>query len=141
MLIKSTAKMLPPGLCLDEPAYTPWKQHLCIWLDFDFFQSLNDGKTTIVTGHIDTITEDDIKLQEKGKPKFNQEIIITATDLKMQRLAGTPMAVDGVPLKITERYLWKDTMIEGVPNTAIVLGYTNQSWTLAAEVAAKLVCG
>ena len=31
-------------------------------------------------------------------------------------------------------------MLEGVPNMALVFGYTNSSWTLKADIASEFVC-
>jgi hypothetical protein len=35
---------------------------------------------------------------------------------------------------------YKGTMFEGVPNAAMVFGYTNSSWTLKADIVSEYVC-
>ncbi len=36
--------------------------------------------------------------------------------------------------------MYKGLMLEGVPNMALVFGYTNASWTLKADIASEFVC-
>ena len=47
------------------------------------------------------------------------------------------MSIDGAPVSIPDQMLWKGCMISDVPNVIAVIGYTNASWTLGADVAAK----
>ena len=35
---------------------------------------------------------------------------------------------------------YKGVLIEAVPNAAIIIGYTNASWTLKADIASEYVC-
>ena len=39
-----------------------------------------------------------------------------------------------------ERLSYKGLMLTGVPNMVVVFGYTNASWTLKSDLAARYVC-
>src|SRR6202048_328638 len=91
------AKQLPAGFPVDEhfnPAYNPWDQRLCAVPDADLFKAIGDGKASVVTDKIVTFTETGIQL-ESGK-QLEADIIVTATGLNVQLLAGMFMTVDGV---------------------------------------------
>ena len=68
------------------------------------------------------------------------DIIVTATGLEVQMLGGGELFVDGEPVDITERLTYKAVLIEGVPNAAMIFGYTNASWTLKVDLAAHYIC-
>ncbi|WP_372346069.1 hypothetical protein [Streptomyces sp. KL116D] len=46
------------------------------------------------------------------------------------------ITVDGSPVDVKNRVLYKAVLLEGVPNMSLVIGYTNASWTLKADLAA-----
>jgi monooxygenase len=48
--------------------------------------------------------------------------------------------VDGREVNVADRLMYKGLMLEGVPNMAIVFGYTNASWTLKADIVSEFVC-
>jgi len=50
------------------------------------------------------------------------------------------ITVDGRPLDLAESVAYKGIMLCGVPNLAFTIGYTNASWTLKADLAARYVC-
>jgi cation diffusion facilitator CzcD-associated flavoprotein CzcO len=140
VLRKGTLAQLPKNIPYDphfEPKYNPWEQRMCICPDGDFFKPLREGKADIATGHIETVTEHGITL--KSGQKLDADIIVTATGLKVQIAGGAKISVDGSPIKINEKYIWKGTMLEDVPNAAFIIGYTNASWTLGADAAAQLI--
>ena len=59
------AKMLPEDYPVDEhfnPPYDPWDQRMCIVPDGDLFRVIRDGKASVVTGHIETFTENGVQL-------------------------------------------------------------------------------
>src|SRR5690606_41956953 len=68
------------------------------------------------------------------------DIIGTATGLKRLAFGGMTLAVDGKPVELSERMAYKGIMLSGVPNFAYILGYTNASWTLKADLACEYVC-
>ena len=140
MLAKATAAQLPSTIPLDPhftPAYGPWDQRLCASPDGDFYAALRDGKANIITGHIDTITPDSIVIKDQPESTVEADIIITATGLKILVGGGAKISVDGVSVDITDKMMWRQCMIQDVPNLITIIGYTNASWTLGADVALK----
>ena len=121
-----------------KPAYNPWEQRLCVCPDGDFFKALHRGNADMVTDTIKTVTANSIKT-DSGKT-IDADVIITATGLKMLLAGGSKINVDGKRIDVSEKFVWKGVMLQDVPNAAIVIGYTNASWTLGADATARLVC-
>lgn len=120
------------------PRYGPWDQRLCLIRDGDFFQAINRGKVDVVTDTIDTFTENGVRLAS-GR-ELAADLIVTATGLRVVLLAGIPFEVDDVPLEVSKHTMYKGTMLDGVPNMAVSLGYVNASWTLRSDLIARYVC-
>ncbi|MCX3058205.1 flavin-containing monooxygenase [Streptomyces beihaiensis] len=118
-----------------SPRYKPWDQRLCVVPGGDLFKVLKSGKASIATDHIDTFTADGIRL--KSGEELKADIVITATGLSVRLLGGMALTVDGHPVDVTNRVLYKAVLLEGVPNMSLVIGYTNASWTLKADLAAS----
>lgn len=57
----------------------------------------------------------------------------------MELLGGRTPIVDGVPVKISEQYVWKGAMLTNLPNAGSVTGYTTSSWTLGADATVRLI--
>lgn len=139
ILRKETGKQLPKNIPLDphfQPTYNPWQQRLCITPLGDFFAALRTGKADIATDQIDTVTETGIQL--KSGQHIDADIIITATGLKMQIGGGSQLFVDNEPINVADKFIWRGVMLQDVPNLCIIFGYTNASWTLAADVTCQL---
>ncbi|MFJ8950784.1 flavin-containing monooxygenase [Streptomyces sp. NPDC102381] len=117
-----------------SPTYKPWDQRLCVVPGGDLFKVLKRGKAAIATDHIDTFTADGIRL--KSGEELKADIVVTATGLSVRLMGGMDVTVDGVPVDVTNRVLYKAVLLEGVPNMSLVIGYTNASWTLKADLAA-----
>jgi cation diffusion facilitator CzcD-associated flavoprotein CzcO len=135
------AKMLPAGYPVDEhfnPPYGPWDQRMCIVPDGDLFRAIRSGKASVVTGHIETFTEAGVLLKD-GR-ELPADIIVTATGLNVQALGGITLTVDGEPVSVPERFVYKGMMLSGVPNFAFVFGYTNASWTLKVGLLCEYFC-
>ncbi|MFJ6104276.1 flavin-containing monooxygenase [Streptomyces sp. NPDC092359] len=115
------------------PAYKPWDQRLCVVPGGDLFTTLRSGRASVVTDHIDTFTETGIRL--RSGEEIPADIVVTATGLRMQLAGGMELAVDGEPVTTRDRLLHKGVMLDGVPNLAMIIGYTNASWTLKADLA------
>lgn len=133
-----TEKELPKNVPHDphfEPAYTPWQQRLCVCPDGDFFQCLHEGKADVATGQIETMSSDTITL--KSGQEIKADIIVTATGLKVQMIGGSGLSVDGEAIKVGQKFFWKGLLLQDVPNSAFVVGYTNASWTLGADATAQ----
>ena len=114
------------------PRYNPWDERLCVVPDGDLFRALRKGQARIVTDTIKTFDATGIQL-DSGE-HLDADIIVTATGLNLQLFGGASMAVDGEPVVIKDRLVYKGMMIEGVPNLVAILGYTNASWTLKADI-------
>jgi cation diffusion facilitator CzcD-associated flavoprotein CzcO len=136
----AATKQLPKGFPLDpnfKPKYNPWEQRMCLAPDGDFYKSIRKGKGNVVTGAIKTVTEDAIKLEDGSEIKA--DIIVTATGLKIKLAGGIQPTIDGKPLDISTKFLWKGVMLQDLPNACVIIGYTNASWTLGADATAQLV--
>ncbi|RRQ26545.1 NAD(P)/FAD-dependent oxidoreductase [Rhodococcus sp. Eu-32] len=134
---KLQEKWLPEGYDLDThftPKYNPWDQRLCLVPDNDLFRCIRKGEVELVTDHIDRFTGDGIRLRS-GK-HLDADIVVTATGLNLVAFGHVDLEVDGKTVDLTETMAYKGMMLTDVPNFAFVVGYTNASWTLKAD----LVC-
>jgi cation diffusion facilitator CzcD-associated flavoprotein CzcO len=134
-------KQLPKGYDIDKhftPKYNPWDERLCAVPNGDMFKAIRSGKASVVTDHIDKFVEDGILL-ESGK-KIKADIIVTATGLELQMLGGVKTYMDGKEFKASDGIVYKGTMIKDIPNFAFILGYTNSSWTLKADMVGEFFC-
>jgi cation diffusion facilitator CzcD-associated flavoprotein CzcO len=124
-------KLLPADFPVDEhfnPPYGPWDQRMCMVPDGDLFRAISGGKASVVTGQIETFTEDGVLLSD-GRT-VPADIIVTATGLNVRALGGITLTVDGAPVRAGDHLVYKGMMLSGVPNFLFVFGYTNASWTL-----------
>ncbi len=141
MLRRRAARLLPDGYPVDThfaPAYDPWDQRLCVAPDGDLFDVLADGRAQVVTGAIERFERDGIRLA--GGELLEADLVVTATGLQMQIGGGAELVVDGEPVDLPGRHVYKGTMLSGVPNMAMAVGYTNASWTLRADLSARWFC-
>ena len=120
-----------------KPAYNPWEERLCAVPDSDLFQALHSKRAEVVTDTISHFTQTGIALTS-GK-HLEADIIVTATGLKLQMLGGAALYVDGQQIDVGARMTYKAVLLEGVPNMAIMFGYTNASWTLKIDMACQYV--
>lgn len=141
LLLARTRTELP----LDEslkpnftPRYQPFDQNLCLTPDSDFYEMLRKGKTSIITGYIDTVTEAGIKLCTG--PELQPDIIVTATGLKLRFGGDIRITIDEQSFVIGENFVWKGCMLNGLPNCVAILGYYDASWTLGTDISAKMAC-
>jgi len=115
-----------------SPRYNPWDERLCVVPDGDLFRALRKGAARIVTDTIKTFDATGIQL-ESGE-HLDADIIVTATGLNLQLFGGAKMSVDGEPVVIKDRLVYKGMMVDQVPNLLAIFGYTNASWTLKADI-------
>ena len=135
-LYKETKKQLPDNVPHDPhftPRYGPWDQRLCMCPDGDFYEALRSGKANIMTGQIETVTETGLKMKDQPENTLDADVIVTATGLKILVGGGATAAIDGKPVSIPSKMLWKGCMLQDLPNSIAVIGYTNASWTLGAD--------
>lgn len=139
--VRSSAKRhLPQGYPVDthfKPRYDPWDQRLCAILDNDFYETIADGRLDVVTDGIDHIDATGIVLRS-GK-RIDADIIISATGIQLQALGGVALSVDGTEVKPQDRFVYKEHMLEDIPNAAWSVGYINASWTLRVDLTARAV--
>jgi monooxygenase len=114
------------------PRYKPWDQRLCLAPDADFFRAIKAGRAEVATDEIEAFTESGIRLRS-GR-ELAADIIISATGLKLKLLGGIEIVVDGKPVDFARSMNFKGIMFSDVPNLAAVIGYTNASWTLKADL-------
>jgi monooxygenase len=134
-------RQLPAGYDVDthfKPRYDPWDQRVCLVPDGDLFQAIRRERASIVTDHVETFTETGVRLRS-GR-ELEADIVVAATGLNLLALGGIQLVVDGREVDISQTMAYKGTMLEGVPNAAFLVGYTNASWTLKADLASEYVC-
>jgi cation diffusion facilitator CzcD-associated flavoprotein CzcO len=140
-LIRKGAKSaLPEGYPVDvhfKPQYNPWDQRVCLILDNDLYNAVGGDGADMVTDHIDHVDADGIVLRSGGR--IDADIIVTATGLQLQALGGVELSLDGAELKPQDRFVFKEHLLEDVPNAAWCVGYINASWTLRADLTARSV--
>jgi len=132
---------LPAGYPVERdfsPAYNPWDQRLCLVPDGDFFASISSGKVSIATGVIQRFTPTGLHL-ESGED-VAADIVVTATGLVMKLAGGVALSLDGAPVHLPDRMIYKGMMLSGVPNLFVSFGYANASWTLRSDLTARSVC-
>ena len=140
LFLAAVRAQVGPGIDMRHfsPQYNPWDQRLCVVPNGDLFKVLRSGRASIVTDRIETFTESGIRLA--SGEELAADIVISATGLTVQMLGGASLVVDGVPLATRDLVAYKGALLGGVPNAMIVLGYTNASWTLKADLAAEYFC-
>ena len=134
-------QQLPEGVDIAthfNPPYDPWDQRLCVAADGDLFHAIRAGKASVVTARIKEFTEDGIAL-ESGE-QLDADLIVTATGLNLLAVGGMQLTVDGRELHLPATMGYKGMMLSDVPNMAMVLGYTNASWTLKCDLTCAYVC-
>jgi cation diffusion facilitator CzcD-associated flavoprotein CzcO len=140
LILKAAQRQLQGSSDLTHftPKYDPWDQRLCVVPDGDLFKAIRGGRAEIVTDEIERFTATGIRLASGAD--IEADIIIAATGLKVQMLGGAQVEVDGEPLILNQTVTYKGVLLSGVPNAAMVFGYTNASWTLKADLACEYAC-
>ncbi len=137
----SNRRALPPGYPVDRhfnPPYSPWDQRLCIAPDGDLFKAIASGRAQIVTDRIDHFDAQGVRLQS-GR-RLAADIVVTATGLNLQLLGGMRLCVDGNAVDLPRKLVFRGMLLDGVPNLAFAIGYTNASWTLKIGLVCEHFC-
>jgi len=140
LLRKGIERQLPKGYDIDThftPRYNPWDQRMCLVPNGDLFKAISAGTASIVTDHVDTFTETGIRLQSGAE--LPADIVVTATGLELLFIGGIQASVDGKVVDLPNLLTYKGMMLEGVPNFALAVGYTNASWTLKCDLTCQYV--
>ncbi|MFD4511347.1 alpha/beta fold hydrolase [Streptomyces sp. NPDC058457] len=133
--------VLPKGYEVDthfNPHYGPWDQRLCVVPDADMFKAISSGDASVVTDRIVRFTEGGILLA--SGEELAADIIVTATGFSILPFGGIALEVDGEPVDLPSRMVYKTMMVSGVPNFAFAMGYLNYSWTLKVDLVAEYLC-
>jgi cation diffusion facilitator CzcD-associated flavoprotein CzcO len=141
ILRKGLERQLPRGYDIDThftPRYNPWDQRLCVVPNGDLFKAIKAGTASIVTDRIETFTETGLLLESGDE--LDAEVVVTATGLELLFIGGIEVSVDGEPVDLPTKLTYKGMMLEGVPNLALAVGYTNASWTLKCDLTCQYVC-
>ena len=141
LIRKANERSLPDGYDIDthfKPRYNPWDQRMCLVPNGDLFESIRSGRAEIVTDRIETFTEGGIKLESGAE--LEADVIVTATGLNVLFLGGMEIAIDGEDVDVAKHMAYKGMMLNGIPNFAFTLGYTNASWTLKADLTSEYIC-
>jgi monooxygenase len=120
------------------PRYLPFDERLCMASNGDLFEVLASGAASVVTDEIETFTETGILL--KSGHELEADVVVTATGLNLQFMGGMKLSVDGATKDLHDLMMYKGVLIEGMPNFAWFIGYTNAAWTLKADIAASYLC-
>jgi monooxygenase len=141
LLIGDASRRLPDGYDVAThftPAYAPWDQRMCVVPGGDLFRAISSGRADVVTGVVDTFTEEGIRLA--SGEEITADVVVAATGLEVLALGDMQVVVDGQVLAAGERVVYKSVMLSDVPNFAYVFGYTNASWTLKVDLACTWIC-
>jgi cation diffusion facilitator CzcD-associated flavoprotein CzcO len=134
-LLDEVRKLLPEGYDVAThftPRYNPWDQRLCLVPDADMFEAIGKGSASIVTGEIESFTEEGIRLKD-GR-SLDADIVVTATGLKLQLAGDIAFTVDGERRDLSKTLSYRGMMFSDMPNLSYSFGYTNASWTLKADL-------
>jgi monooxygenase len=138
---KGLERQLPPGYDIAThftPRYNPWDQRFCAVPNGDLFKALSDGTASVVTDRSSASPRSGLLLSSGHE--LEADIVVTATGLELLFLGGIVLSVDGARVDPATRLTYKGMMIEGVPNMALAIGYTNASWTLKCDLTCDYVC-
>ncbi|HVT78231.1 MAG TPA: NAD(P)/FAD-dependent oxidoreductase, partial [Acidimicrobiales bacterium] len=140
IIVRQVKRQLPAGYDVERhftPRYNPWDQRLCVVPNGDLFKAISAGKASVVTDTIKTFDETGIALD--GGEHLDADIIVTATGLDLLFLGGVRLSVDGDEVHPHDKLTYKGMMLEGVPNLAFAIGYSNASWTLKCDLTCDYV--
>jgi monooxygenase len=141
LLRSGVARQLPASVPVDPhftPAYDPWDQRLCLAADGDLFRVLRDGRASVVTDRVDTLTAKGVRLV--SGEHLEADIVVTATGLNMVAFGRIALTVDGRAVDPASTIVYQGMMFSGVPNLVWCVGYPNNSWTLRADLTALRLC-
>ncbi len=141
LIRRLVARRLPPGFDFDthfNPRYEPWDQRMCVAPDNDLFEAISDGRASVVTDRIETLTETGVALASGAE--LEADLIVTATGLEMVPFGGMRLNVDGSDVDPGAALAYRGMQVSGVPNMAFAFGYANQSWTLGSDLTSERVC-
>jgi cation diffusion facilitator CzcD-associated flavoprotein CzcO len=120
------------------PHYMPWDQRVCMVPDGDLLKAIRSGQASVVTDEIERFVGDGILL--KSGQTLQADIVVTATGLKLKTFGGIALSVDAQAVNPQELLSYRAVLMQNLPNFGFILGYTNASWTLKADMASCYLC-
>ena len=117
--------------------YAPWDQRLCIVPDGDLFKAVKHGRARVVTDTIASVEPGGVRTG--SGELLETDVIVTATGLAVELLGGASLRIDGEPVDVSQRLVYRGCMLEGVPNAALCVGYINASWSLRGDLSHRFV--
>ncbi|MEU8663927.1 flavin-containing monooxygenase, partial [Actinoplanes philippinensis] len=120
-----------------RPPYNPWEQRMCIAPDGDLYRAVRSGRASVATGHIDRFVPEGVRLVNGDV--IEADIVVTATGLRIKLLGGVTLSIDGEPVDVSKSCTYHGALLSGIPNFAVCIGYINLSWTVRADVTARLL--
>ena len=97
-----------------NPKYNPWDERVCVVVDNDLFESINQGKCTVVTESIKSFNKNGILL-ESGK-ELKADLVISATGLKLKFMGGIKIKIDNKTIDPSKLVSYKGMMLQDIPN-------------------------
>ena len=140
MIIKGVEAAMRPGFDVKKhftPNYKPWDQRVCLVPNADLFKAIRNGTASVVTDHIKIFEANGIRLA--SGEFLEADLVVSATGLDLLAFGGIQILVDGVTIDLPKTITYKGLMLNGVPNMAYAMGYTNASWTLKSDLTCHYV--
>ncbi|MEY8566484.1 NAD(P)/FAD-dependent oxidoreductase [Corynebacteriaceae bacterium 7-707] len=117
------------------PPYKPWDQRVCKAPGGDIFAAIRDLGAKVVTGTIDRLVPEGIRLTDGTV--LEADTVIAATGLQLQLFGGAEVEVDGREVDPSKTVAYRGVLVSGLPNLSFTVGYLNQSWTTRADLTAR----
>ena len=127
-----------PSTCISSPVYNPWDQRMCMILDNDFYKAIGDGRVDVVTDHIDHIDANGNRTEVRSSPRRRRDRHRNGP-ADCRRWVASSSASTATRSSPQDRFVYKEHMLEDIPNMAWCVGYINASWTLRADLTARSV--
>ncbi|CAM3830612.1 flavin-containing monooxygenase [Smaragdicoccus niigatensis] len=121
-----------------KPPYKPWDQRLCLVPNGDLFKAIKRGEVSVVTDRIRSFTEHGIELESGSE--LAADVIVTATGLNVVLFGGATLSVDGEPVRLSDKRMYRGMMLCELPNSFYATGYSNASYNLKADLTIRYVC-
>jgi cation diffusion facilitator CzcD-associated flavoprotein CzcO len=140
MITQGVQAAMPPGFDVKKhftPNYKPWDQRVCLIPNADLFKAIRSGAAAVVTDQIETFEANGLRLASGDF--LEADLVVTATGLDLLAFGGIEILVDGVTIDLPKTISFKGLMLNGVPNMAYAMGYTNASWTLKSDLTCNYV--
>lgn len=133
--IQQRLKLDDEAMKIFTPRYNVWDQRVCLDPDGALLDCLLKGGASLVTGEIEKITADGLRLRDGES--FRADVLVAATGLNIQVFGGARLSVDGAPVESGALTAYKGCMFSGLPNFVAGLGYANASWTLKCQLTTR----